>query len=304
MDLQKFMEVLQAASWFLVGLAALLHFSTVFISVSRWQLILQHFDIRTLFAPLTRITLIGYFFNLFLPSAIGGDFFRAYYLARQERIRMSTTVTTTIVDRLSGLTALLLIGLIAAAVYPMHIEGYPLLAIFLLLAAAFLAGILVLFHSRMHRLLIRVLESLKLQNVEARAELVYTGLQRLRRSPATLVSVTMLSFGIQFLVVVMMWLAAMAIDIRAPFLVFLVFIPLINLSVAVPITINGVGLREGIYFLLFSQIGVPMESAVTLSLLNLLVVALTALPGGIVYSLYKREEQIHPNLMDEVQLED
>src|SRR5690606_25548560 len=255
------------------------------------------FDILTLFRPLTRITLIGYFFNLFLPSAIGGDFFRAYYLARQEGIGMTTPLTTTIVDRLAGLVALLLIGLVAAVVNPLHVEGYPLVGIFLLLGIAFLVGIIALFHSGMHRLLVRLLEWLRLQNVEARTELVYSGLQRLRRSPGTLVGITLLSFGIQFLAVIMMWLAARAIEIRAPFLVFLVFIPLINLSVAVPISINGVGLREGIYFLLFSQIGVSMESAVTLSLLNFLVVALTALPGGIVYSLYKRDEDFEPHLI-------
>ena len=59
---------------------------------------------------------------------------------------------------------------------------------------------------------------------------------------------------------------------------------------ALPLTINGVGLRESVYYLLFSQIGVPVEAAVTLGLLNFAVVAMTSLPGGIVYSLYKKEE--------------
>ena len=39
--------------------------------------------------------------------------------------------------------------------------------------------------------------------------------------------------------------------------------------------------------ILFSQIGVPVETAVSLSILNLVVVMMTSIPGGIVYSLYK-----------------
>jgi len=50
------------------------------------------------------------------------------------------------------------------------------------------------------------------------------------------------------------------------------------------------GLREAVYYVLFSEVGVPVEAAVTLSLLNLAVVAMTAIPGGIVYSLYKKDE--------------
>ena len=72
---------------------------------------------------------------------------------------------------------------------------------------------------------------------------------------------------------------------------FLIFIPIVNLATAIPLTINGVGVRESVYYLLFSQVGVPVESAVTLALLNLVVMMMAALPGGIVYSLYKKEQQ-------------
>jgi uncharacterized membrane protein YbhN (UPF0104 family) len=86
-----------------------------------------------------------------------------------------------------------------------------------------------------------------------------------------------------------MWLIALSIGLEAPFHLFLVFIPLVNLSVAIPLTINGVGLRESMYFLLFSELGVPVEAAVTLSVLNLVMVAMTALPGGLAYTLYKKD---------------
>jgi hypothetical protein len=106
-----------------------------------------------------------------------------------------------------------------------------------------------------------------------------------------ILGVILLSLGVQFLVVVAMWVAARSIEIHSAFYIFLIFIPIVNLSVAIPLTINGVGLRESVYYLLFSQIGVPVESAVTLGFLNFAVVAMTSLPGGVVYSFYKREEE-------------
>jgi len=291
MDLREFWGVLSSADWTLVLLAGVLHFCTVFFSVTRWKVILSNFEIHTRALQLTRITLIGYFFNLFLPSAIGGDFFRAYYLAKREGRGMSTTLTTTVIDRTAGLTAMLIIGLSFALIFEIKVDGYSLLPLFLLVALGFVLGLVALFHNGIHRKISLLLERLELKDLEEKMELVYQGLNRFRFNHTAIFLVTGLSLAIQFLVVVAMWIAAKSIGIGAPFHVFLIFIPIVNLSMALPLTINGVGLRESVYYLLFSQIGVPVESAVTLGLLNFAVVAMTSLPGGVVYSLYKKEER-------------
>jgi len=291
MDLWEFWGVLSSAQWSLVLLAGGLHFCTVFFSVTRWKTILANFDIHTPTLQLARITLIGYFFNMFLPSAIGGDFFRAYYLGKREGRGMSTTLTTTVIDRTAGLTAMLMIGLTFALLFDIKVDSYSLLPLFLLVTLAFVLGLTVLFHSGMHGRIRGLLRRFELKDLEEKMELVYEGLNRFRFNRTAIFSVIGLSLIIQFLVVVAMWVAAKSIGIYAPFHIFLIFIPIVNLSMAIPLTINGVGLRESVYYLLFSQIGVPVESAVTLGLLNFAVVAMTSLPGGIVYSFYKKEEE-------------
>lgn len=295
MDLSEFWGVLSSAHWSLVLLAGLLHLCTVFFSVARWRTILADFDIHTPSLQLGRITLIGYFFNMFLPSGIGGDFFRAYYLGRREQRGMSTTLTTTVIDRTAGLTAMLLIGLSCTLLFEIKVDGYSLLPLFLLVTLTFLLGLAVLFHNGMHARIRRWVQRFELNDLEKKMELVYQGLNRFRFNRMAIFSVIGLSLIIQFLVVVAMWIAARSIGIDAPFYVFLIFIPIVNLSMVVPLTINGVGLRESVYYLLFSQIGVPVEAAVTLGVLNFAVVAMTALPGGIVYSLYKREQDFSDN---------
>ncbi|MGH9339804.1 MAG: lysylphosphatidylglycerol synthase transmembrane domain-containing protein [Acidobacteriota bacterium] len=292
MNLRTFVEIVSSASVPLILLAALVQAGTSLLSVGRWKIILEDFHIRIDALSLTKLTFIGHFFNLFLPSAIGGDFFRAYYLSKRGNRGMSTTLTTTLLDRSAGLAALLAIGTAAAAVHPIRIEGFSLIYLYLALISGYVLASVALFHSWMHRRLTGFLKRRHLEGIEEKLELVYRGLRQLRKNHRAIAIVFGISLVIQFLAVVIIWIAARAIGIEAPFWVFLIFIPIVNLTIMIPLTINGHGLRESVYFLLFSRIGVPVEMAVTLSLLNFVIVALASLPGGVVYSLYKRDEHI------------
>ena len=290
MDLKKFLAVITSADVSLILLAAVVQVAITVIAVYRWRTILDNFQIHTPFWPLTKIMFIGQFFNLFLPSAIGGDVFRGYYLSKREHRGMSTTLMTTILERSAGLLALLAIGCISAALHPMVVKGFNLLYLFVGLLVAFIAANVAIFNPATHRLITRLLCRLKLPNIESKLELVYKGLGSLRKNPKALINCFLTSLIIQFVAVVIMWLAALAIDVRAPFSIFLVFIPVVNLTLMIPLTPNSLGIREGAYFLLFAEVGVAAETSVTLSLLNFLIVALASLPGAVFYSLHKKEE--------------
>lgn len=292
MDLGELVAILLSANPILILLATLVHVLSVLLSVFRWRTILVNFDIHIDFSPLAKITFIGFFFNLFLPSGIGGDFFRAYYLSKRKDRGMSTTLTTTVLERSAGLCALLVIGTLFASLENISVEGIPLLYVFLVFITLYLLGNLMLFHSWMHRKISFFLRKRHLQQIEAKMELVYGGLSRLLGNRSSMIMAFLLSLLIQLLAVVIVWIAALAIDIHAPFGIFLIFVPLINLSIMVPLTINGIGLRESLFYLLFSQIGFPVEMAVSLSLVTFSVYLLTAIPGSILYSLYKREEHL------------
>ncbi|MFQ5739742.1 MAG: lysylphosphatidylglycerol synthase transmembrane domain-containing protein [Acidobacteriota bacterium] len=271
--------------------AVLVQLFSILLSVVRWRTILASFRIHISLKALAKITFIGSFFSLVLPSGIGGDFFRAYYLAKREKRGMSTTLTTTVLERSGGLCALLAIGVVAAAVSQIEVRGARLVGVFLALFAFYLAAVLALFNRRVHAVVTWFLQKLRLPDIESRMELVYQGLRKLRGNLGAVAVVLLLSLIVQFSSVVIVWIVALGLEVQAPFPVFLVFIPLINLSILVPLTINGFGLRESLYLLLFTQVGMGQERAVALSLLSTLAIAVAALPGGLIYSLYKKEEQ-------------
>ncbi len=292
MDLRKLLAILVSASPWLVLLGTLIHLLGVLLSVARWRTILVNFDIHIDYSPLAKITFIGFFFNLFLPSGIGGDFFRAYYLSKRKNRGMSTTLTTTLLERSGGLCALLVIGTLFAAFEDLRVEGVRLFHVFLVLITLYLLGNLMLFHGWIHRQISSFLKKRNLEHVEAKMELVYNGLNALRGNRRSILVALFLSLLIQFITVVVVWVAALAIEIDAPFRIFMIFVPLINLSIMVPLTINGIGLRESLFYLLFSQIGLPVETSVSLSLVTFSIYLLTAIPGLIIYSLYKKEEHL------------
>jgi len=289
-DTNALAGVLKSADWLMILPAILILFSTTLLQTLRWSVILRSFNLSARYLELFRIVLIGCFFNLFLPSSVGGDFFRAYYLGKHERIGVPVAATTTLIDRLSGMFALMLLGLVCSFFFPQSLGGIPLNLIFVGIFLVFSAGIIVFFHPVPHRLLEKLLARIGAKGLAEKTPPIYAGTTRFRKNIPDLLLTTGLSITIQVISITSVWVAARAINITAPFLLFLIFIPLINIAIAVPLTINGVGLRESMYFLLFSQIGVPMEASITLSLVTFLMYLAMALPGGVVYSIFKKGE--------------
>ena len=291
MDLASLSRVLRSASLAGILLAVAIQTVNSLISVKRWQAILVSFRIITRFGALARLTFIGGFFSLFLPSSIGGDFFRAFYLAKQQKLGMSTTLTSTLMERSGGLCALLMIGIVASTAGNLVVHEISLIWVFLTLSLVYVLANIAIFNHRLHALLIQFLHRFHLENVESKMELVSGGLTTLISNYQGLAVILGTSLVIQFVSIVIIWTCAQALAIDAPFTVFLVFVPLINLSIMVPLTINGFGLRESLYFLLFTQIGVAEEQAVALSLTQAVVLIIAASPGGVFYSLHKRSAE-------------
>lgn len=290
LDLEKFSETLSSMKPTWVLLAFSLQLLTVFPAVQRWRLILRNFEVRMSFVPLLKLAFIGSFFNLFLPTGIGGDFIRAFYLSRDVGRGISSILTTILLERSGGLCALLLIGTISSALSDLEVSGIPAVYLFLILLVGYTLINLLLFLPWIHTQIDLRLKRWKFDSIAAQMEMIYQGLQTLRRDGRTLGSSLLLSLIVQFNSILVMWILAQAIGITASFSTFFIFIPLINLTLMIPLAISGFGLREGAYYLLFSQVGIPAEMSITLSLMSYLVLLLAGFPGALFYTLHKKEQ--------------
>ncbi|HXE80825.1 MAG TPA: lysylphosphatidylglycerol synthase transmembrane domain-containing protein, partial [Vicinamibacterales bacterium] len=237
----------------------------------------------------------GMFFNLFLPTIVGGDAVRAVLLARETGAPAGSTMSV-FMERNLGLFALLTIAAAASAFAPRaEVAGLPLTALALLLLAAFVAANLVIATPSIYTLVDRLIAMSPLASARLRAAPLYEAVARYRRRGFVVVAGVILSFVFQFIVVGVVFLNARALNLDVPLSALAVFVPLISLAGMIPVTVNGLGVREALYIFFFGQLGAPTELAVSLALLFLGVTIAASLPGGLVYALDRSPSPTAPS---------
>jgi uncharacterized protein (TIRG00374 family) len=112
------------------------------LSAYRWYLLLKPLGIETSFPRIVSLYYLGMYFNFFLPSAIGGDVFKVYYL-NKETGRLSASTASVFLDRDVGMGGLLIAATLVAAYGGTRIppgNGILLAPLFALIGVAFIAA--------------------------------------------------------------------------------------------------------------------------------------------------------------------
>ncbi|HTZ18637.1 MAG TPA: lysylphosphatidylglycerol synthase transmembrane domain-containing protein [Dissulfurispiraceae bacterium] len=264
--------------------AVVLYLFAIYLSSLRWKLLVPRaVGLRRLFS----MYMVGSFFNTCLPGIIGGDAVKAYYLNSElkkcppdvTRARdlgnSAISVASVFMDRYIGLAALLSIGL---AVFP---AGFDLLrrthAVWAmpLLLTGFIAASVLLFRFRLGerlRFLVGVYDYFSFYFAERRV----------------LMKTFLYSLLVQLVVVASVYVLAQGMSLDVTFLSLLVFLPLIILIAMVPVSISGIGIREGAFVFFLGAIGVPPDKAMTLSILWFLSVVAAGLWGLVEYLRFKK----------------
>jgi len=133
---------------------------------------------------------------------------------------------------------------------------------------------------------------LGLTRAARRIDTLSRAFQVMRSERAVLAGALGISLVNQFIVILVSWIMALGLRLDVSLLYFLVFIPVITLISMIPISLNGMGLREYAFVSLFTAIGVSREGAIALGLLSSAVLVVSAVPGGVVYVLFKQRTDV------------
>lgn len=260
--------------WTLLAVLGLFGLGQV-LSACRWRLALsQMMPAPPALAALFRLCLLGMFWNIFMPSIVGGDVARAELLRRAAG--GGNAYASVLVDRMLGLLAVVCLGTAAlglalhtGAIAPMDAGGALVLlaSMIVFVTGAFLFG----------RRLPRFRHPALRRFVPLR-----DALARFLHRPL----VPLLSFGLALAVqllgsVVPVGLLAQALGIEVAWSAHLVIVPLITLATLLPVSINGLGVRESGYVLLYGQLGVGADAAFALGFAWSLVLTAFGLLGGL-----------------------
>ncbi|NNE43062.1 MAG: flippase-like domain-containing protein, partial [Gemmatimonadetes bacterium] len=104
-------EILTSLRWDLFALVYALTFFNTVLSAMKWQSFLRAADLHVPLRSLVGTYLTGSFFNLFLPSSVGGDVYRVFEIKRSTG-RGADSLASVFADRLSGLLALVILGMV------------------------------------------------------------------------------------------------------------------------------------------------------------------------------------------------
>ena len=272
--------------------ALLMTAAGIVVSALRWEAVLLGLGIHARARRLLHHYLAGLFVGNFLPSTIGGDVLRARRLSVDQGEGAGADIFASVVlERLTGMLVLPVITLTALAVNPGLRELGSASLVATLVSVATLVLLSTLLYLASH------------ENVGGRftgssrwhqfAGAVHLGTARFRRHPGAIAEVLGAAFGYQLVVVLAAFLAARALDLdHVGLTAILAFVPAVAIVQVLPLSLGGLGLREGAYVLFLRPLDVPPGRAVALGLLLYglnLTVSLIGAPSFAVGGKQKRE---------------
>ncbi len=251
----------------------------------QWLWILRAAGVTAPAAELHRLYQVGLFFNNFLPANLGGDAVKIFDLGRQEG-RPLKVFCATVLDRLIGLTGLTLLALAAVALIAARTAELPSVYPLLVALLAWLALLSLLLSRRVSSRLPRLLRRLRAGAAAARVEEALGEFALYRPRLRWFLGVLGFSVVVQALRVATHLLAAVGLGLALTGLQALqlfVLVPLLGILVALPVSINGIGLRESFTALLFTSAGLGRAPAVAMELIAFLVQVAWSLVGGLLF---------------------
>ncbi|MBT5109131.1 MAG: flippase-like domain-containing protein [Rhodospirillaceae bacterium] len=265
-----------------------LAFATVLIAynllIVRWWAVNKGISISLPLGRTIRYSWIGAFFNQTLPSTVGGDAVRVWYLYRTGETLVRAT-SSLLLDRLCGLSGLLLIVLFCQPLIFEFVPSAPtrwgLAALVGAGGAAIIAFVLI------GRFRISLLDRWA---VTRHLVAIARDANTLIRNPVAGGLALFFSIGLQLLVVVTVWLVGQSMGGVITFAQGLAFVPPVVLAATIPISVAGWGVREGAMVVALGYVGVSATDAVTISVIFGLLMITAGLPGGLVWLLSGRGE--------------
>jgi uncharacterized membrane protein YbhN (UPF0104 family) len=269
------------------AVALLIFIAGLSIAALKWRALLEGFRWRTLLAA----NLISLFYSLLLSGQIAGEAVKAYKIGRG-RDDAGRVVASILTDKLTGLFALACVGLAGAAV---GAQAAPRAAIVLLagVATGIAAGFGIVLVPQWDRAVVKLISWASTRAPRFRGLLislrqVHDAMAAYARQPGPVLRAMLLGLLFQAanVAIVKVFATELGIPLDA-FDLALVF-SVVSLAVLLPLSIAGLGIREGTFAAVLGLYGVGVSTSVALSLSIFSLQLLSACVGAVVDLRFSR----------------
>lgn len=247
------------------------------ISAFKWKVALDIHQLDYSFGFLLKIICIGFFFNNFLPTSIGGDAYRVVRTMPEDGFK-SRAVSAVLLERIIGFAALLLLGFIGGAITLMEGHNELVITYMVICVGGGITVVLltILFWSGALAGLVERIKNIK------KLEILTHNLGHISKSPGKLFNVVMVSIVFQVLAIIAIGVLFDALGSGADYAKYALMAAVVGLAGILPISINGIGVIEGAFVFSATQLGIGYnEAIISAFMLRILVLPLSMICGFI-----------------------
>jgi uncharacterized protein (TIRG00374 family) len=270
LDYSQLPELFYTMNYYLLALAIVFQFSSIAIAALRWKIVMRSLGFKGNFAFYQTLYFKGFFFSQALPGSVGGDAVRLLAL-KEQGYTLSDSLYGIFIDRVVGLTGLLLISLFALIFAPTYLTESIKYTVFLISFGGIAGFIVLLF---IHK----IFDFNKIPNLHIIDELSKRFF-KVYESPKKASYQISLSILIHFLSLLCIYSISVAAGLGVGFDAFLCLMPLVILLTILPISFAGWGVREGAMVGLFSMSGASKEAIMAVSIAYGVILIASSLPG-------------------------
>ena len=243
---------------------------TQFISACRWWLIASSGGINVSFRRAVVAFFMGMYANCFGLGTLGGDVVRGTLLGHEIN-KKTEAIASAFADRILGLFVLLSIGVFSIlANHPSFADSMFLYTILALAFSLFIVWRAAPF----------ILNCLSKHPLPFTQKLVAVS-KIFHFEPKKLLIIVMVATIYHLLQIAIFWLIALSLGVQCSYSDMIVRVPFINIAATLPISWNGLGVRENAFVFFFTPLLMTQEQAVLVSMIWLVAMTLTSACGGV-----------------------
>jgi uncharacterized protein (TIRG00374 family) len=284
-SLKELIKTVSQSNILILLFAFSLHAFGIYISAVRWNIIIKsQDDIEKTpgVINLMKYYLVASYFNLFLPTRFGGDLSRIIDTKENAKSYTKSTIIV-FTERLNGLGVLFLFSLISSVYYIIKGNTGYIFNAGLIIGGLGLLGTIFVF-SPFLEVFLKLFGFLP-KNLNNKLKDISFAIKSTRKK---LIEITLLSFILQLNVIIHYYLIGLALNIDINFIKYFAFIPIVLIILIIPISINGIGLRDVTLIEIFKEFSVPATFAVAFSTIDLIFMIILGIIGGLIFVFRKK----------------
>lgn len=226
------------------------------------------------------LTFTGQFFSNFLPTSIGGDVVKAYY-ASVITGKKAHSFASVVFDRMLGTFTLILMVLISYAFVKKTSYTNSINTFLIIAGAASVALISILFSRRIAKKIPFLGSILRMFKLEDKMKMLYEIIYNYKKHPRFIIEAGLISLALQIVMFGSVYFITKGLGATVSMKNICLLMPIIS-TVAMAPSINGLGVREGAFVVLFGPM-MTKGGAFALSIIWVFMIVLVSLIGGLFY---------------------